>query len=86
MLILTKRFQSVKVLTLSSLRDHLQTINTPGCKFKVEKVSGDRVIVGTKVPLTGKKFALPWCCRHIRRVTSTTSPAIQMSCWIRWNL
>ena len=55
MLILTKRFQSVNVLTLNSLRDHLQTINTPVCKFKVEKVSGDRVIVSNESSIDGKK-------------------------------
>jgi hypothetical protein len=53
--ILTKRFQSVNVVTLSTLREHLETISKPDCKFKIEKVRGDRVTVRSESLIAGKK-------------------------------
>ncbi len=41
----TKRFQVVNVLTLSSLREHLESISTPDRKFRIENAGRDRVTV-----------------------------------------
>jgi hypothetical protein len=51
----TQRSQDVKVLTVSSLREHLDAISTPQCKFEVEKVSKDRVSVRAVIPSAGKR-------------------------------
>jgi hypothetical protein len=53
--ILSKRFQGVNVVTLSTLRDHLETISGSDCKFKIEKVRGDRVTVRAESLISGKK-------------------------------
>ena len=50
----TKRFQGVTVITVASLREHLETINTPSCKFLVERVTHDRVTVRAEKPTAGK--------------------------------
>ena len=41
----TKRFQSVDVVTLSALRDHMESISTHDCRFRVEKATHDRVTI-----------------------------------------
>jgi hypothetical protein len=41
--ILSKRFQRVNVVTLSTLREHLEAISSPDCRFTIEKVRGDRI-------------------------------------------
>lgn len=53
--ILSKRFQSVNVVTLNTLREHLETISSPDCRFKIEKVRGDRVTVRNESLISGKK-------------------------------
>jgi hypothetical protein len=45
MRMLTKRFQSVRVATLSSLREYLDNVSGPGCRFTVEKARRDRVTI-----------------------------------------
>lgn len=50
----TNRFQGVHVLTVSTLREHLDSISTPDYMFQVEKVSRDRVIVRAQKPGSGK--------------------------------
>jgi hypothetical protein len=55
MRILTKRFQSVNVVTLSTLREQLEKISTPECKFKIDKVRADRVTVRSESLVAGKK-------------------------------
>jgi len=52
---LTKRFQSVNVVTLSTLREHLETISSDDCRFKIEKVRGDRITVRSESLISGKK-------------------------------
>jgi hypothetical protein len=52
---LTKRFQSVNVITLSTLREHLETISTPDCKFTIEKVRRDRITVRNERWISGKR-------------------------------
>ncbi|MGA2961232.1 MAG: hypothetical protein ABSD96_06120 [Candidatus Korobacteraceae bacterium] len=56
--ILSKRFQSVSVVTLSTLREHLETISTPDCKFKIEKVRDDRITVRSESLISGKKISV----------------------------
>ena len=58
MRILSKRFQSVNVVTLSTLREHLETISSSDCKFKIEKVRGDRVTVRSESLISGKKISV----------------------------
>lgn len=53
--ILSKRFQSVNVVTLSTLREYLETISSPDCIFKIEAVRGDRVTVRRESLIAGKK-------------------------------
>lgn len=45
----TKRFQTVKVLTLAALREHLEQISSPGCRFRVENAGRDRVTVQVEI-------------------------------------
>lgn len=52
---LSKRFQTVNVVTLSTLREHLEAISTPECRFKIEKMRGDRVTVHGEGLIAGKK-------------------------------
>ena len=56
--ILSKRFQSVTVVTLSTLREHLEIISTPDCKFTIEKVRGDRITVRSESLISGKKISV----------------------------
>jgi hypothetical protein len=56
--ILSKRFQSVTVVTLSTLREHLEIIGTPDCKFTIDKVRGDRVTVRSESLISGKKISV----------------------------
>ena len=56
--ILSKRFQSVTVVTLSTLREHLEIISTPDCKFTIEKVRGDRITVRSEDLISGKKISV----------------------------
>jgi hypothetical protein len=58
MRVLTKRFQSVQVATLSALRERLETISGPDFKFAIEKVRGDRVAV-RREDLTSREKAHP---------------------------
>lgn len=51
----TKRFHRVDVATLSTLREHLEWISTPGCKFEVDKLSRDRVTVRCESFASGKR-------------------------------
>ena len=51
----TSRRQNVQVLTLSSLREFLETISDHDCKFQVEKVSRDRVSVRCESMTKGKR-------------------------------
>ena len=53
--ILTKRDQSVNVVTLSTLRERLEAISTPECRFTIEKVRGDRITVRSESLIAGKK-------------------------------
>lgn len=52
---LTKRFQSVNVVTLSTLRDRLENISGPDCRFKIEKVRHDRITVRSDRMVSGKE-------------------------------
>lgn len=52
---LTKRFQRVHVATLSTLREHLETLSGPDGKFTIDKVRGDRVTVRSEKLIAGKK-------------------------------
>ncbi len=58
MRILSKRFQSVSVVTLTTLREHLETISTPDCKFTIEKVRGDRITVRSESSISRKKISV----------------------------
>ena len=50
----TKRFQSVDVVTLSALREHLESISNHDCKFQVEKAGHDRVTIRCESLADGK--------------------------------
>ena len=52
---LTRRFQSVNVVTLSTLRDHLKIISRPDCRFEVGKVRSGRITVRSESLISGKK-------------------------------
>jgi len=56
--ILSKRFQSVNVVTLSTLREHLETISSPECRFTIEKVRGDRITIRSESLISGKKISV----------------------------
>lgn len=51
----TSRRQSVQVLTLSSLREFLDSISNHDCRFRVEKVTRDRVTVRCESLSEGKR-------------------------------
>ncbi len=51
MRILTKRFEAVQVITMASLREHLETLSTPDCKYAIEKVRGAKVFVRAEARL-----------------------------------
>jgi hypothetical protein len=69
MLTLTARRQNVTVMTVSSLRDHLDAISRPTCRFSVEKVRGDRVSIRSDFTLGG-----------IRKHASVVLPAYPTGC------
>jgi hypothetical protein len=54
MRMLTNRFQSVNVATLSTLRERLETISSPNCRFRIEKVLRDRVTIRGESLLSGE--------------------------------
>ena len=56
--ILSKRFQRVNVVTLSTLREHLEAISSPDCRFTIEKVRGDRITVRSESLISGKKISV----------------------------
>ncbi len=53
--LLTKRFQSINVATLCTLREHLKNISGPECGFKIEKVRSDRVTVSSECLVSGAR-------------------------------
>ncbi len=53
---LTQRSQSVKVLTVSSLREFLDSSSSPECRFQVDKVARDRVTVRAECPVNSKRL------------------------------
>ena len=52
---LTARRQSVTVMTVNTLRTHLESISNRACRFTVYKVHRDRVSVRGEYVLAGKK-------------------------------
>jgi hypothetical protein len=52
---LTARHQIVTVMTVSTLREHLERISSPSCRFTVHKVQRDRVSVRSESSPSGKK-------------------------------
>ena len=56
--ILSKRFQRVNVVTLSTLREHLEAISSPDCRFTIEKVRGDRITVRSENLISEKKISV----------------------------
>ena len=52
---LTARRQSVTVMTVSTLRAHLEGISTSAYRFTIHKVHRDRVSVRSEYVLSGKK-------------------------------
>lgn len=55
MRVLTGRCQNVTVMTVSTLRAHLERISNPTCRFTVHKVERDRVSVRSDYLQAGKK-------------------------------
>ena len=53
--LLTGRRQNVTVMTVSTLRSHLESVSRSACKFSVHKVDRDRVSVRGEYVLAGKK-------------------------------
>lgn len=53
MLTLTARRQNVTVMTVSTLRSHLDDISRPACRFTIDKVRGDRVSIRSDYTLSG---------------------------------
>lgn len=45
----TKRSQAVSVITVAALREHLEQISRPGCRFRIENVGRDRVTVQVEI-------------------------------------
>ena len=76
--LLTNRFQTVQVATLSTLREHLKSLSRPDYRFTIEKVPGDRITIRyEKFPLSAKDYCaviLPAYLQDIR----TTPPATLM--------
>jgi hypothetical protein len=52
---LTQRRQSVVVMTVNTLRSHLESISGPACRFTIHKVQRDRISVRADYILEGKK-------------------------------
>ena len=52
---LTERRQSVTVMTVSTLRSHLESISRPARRFRVHKVQGDRAIVRCEYAVAGTR-------------------------------
>ncbi len=52
---LTERQQDVVVMTVTTLRHHLENVSRRDCKFSVDKVQRDRVTVRCDSLLTGQK-------------------------------
>ena len=50
---LTGRRQNVTVMTVSTLRAHLETISGPACRFTIHKVHGDHVSICGHYTLSG---------------------------------
>ena len=51
---LTGRRQKVTVMTVSTLRSHLESVSGPGCRFTIHKVHRDRVSVRGDYVHSGK--------------------------------
>ncbi len=69
MLTLTARRQNVTVMTVRTLRAHLDEISRPDCRFTVDKVRGDRVSVRSDYTLSG-----------VRKHASVVLPAYPTGC------
>jgi hypothetical protein len=52
---LTARHQRVMVMTVRTLRNHLERIGSQACRFTIHKVHRDRVSVRAEYTLAGKK-------------------------------
>ena len=52
---LSARRQNVTVMTVNTLRTHLERISSPACKFTVDKVHRDRVWIRSDYVLDGRK-------------------------------
>jgi len=52
---LTERRQSVTVMTVNTLRSHLENLSGPACTFTIHKVGRDRVSVRSDYVLSGRK-------------------------------
>jgi hypothetical protein len=52
---LTDRCQNATVMTVSTLRNFLETVSHAGCKFTIRKVQRDRVTIAGEHAATGKK-------------------------------
>jgi len=52
---LTSRHQDIAVMTVNALRDHLESLSTPSCKFAIAKVDRDRVSIRGDYLLAGRK-------------------------------
>ena len=52
---LTARRQSVTIMTVNSLRAHLESISSRACRFTIHKVHRDRVSIRGEYVLSGKK-------------------------------
>lgn len=55
MRILTKRFESVQVITMASLREHLEALSTAECKFSIDKVRGAKVYIRAEARIHDEK-------------------------------
>ncbi len=69
MLTLTARRQNVTVMTVSTLRTHLDEISRPDCRFTIDKVRGDRVFIRSDFTLSG-----------VRKHASIVLPAYPTGC------
>jgi len=72
--ILSKRFQRVNVVTLSTLREHLEAISTPEYRFKIEKVRGDELMIAAE-DLVGGGFTEAEAKDIIARITPSAPEA-----------
>jgi hypothetical protein len=52
---LTARHQIVTVMTVSTLRAHLERISGPACRFTIHKAHRDRVSIRGEYSLSGKR-------------------------------